>query len=262
MTDSTRRGFTLIELAIVLVIVGLLAAGILVGRDLIKAAEVRAQIRQLDEYKLGMNTFMVKYQTMPGDMPPSQADAVGMVARSGGAGSGDGNGLITSCSNINQLSRGCEAVLFWSDLSAAGLIAGSFADGIDDYPIFATFEESTKYFPKVKMRGSYTFVIATPQAGDNSWFVSTQLTSQDDAYSYTYGAGGFTPQEVYAIDSKVDDGKPTSGTVRALREIAAAPELVYFGVPLTGADKCLLAQDQYNLSNTIGPLCQMNYRLK
>jgi len=62
-------GFTLIELSIVLVIIGLLVGGILVGRDLIEFAKVRAQITQLSDIETQIKTFELKYNCIPGDCP-------------------------------------------------------------------------------------------------------------------------------------------------------------------------------------------------
>lgn len=61
-THNTSRNaaFTLIELSIVLVIIGLLVGGVLVGRDLIKSAEIRSQISQLQQYQAAINTFKAK----------------------------------------------------------------------------------------------------------------------------------------------------------------------------------------------------------
>src|SRR6266852_226786 len=63
-----ERGFTLIELSIVLVIIGLIVGGILVGQDLIKAAQLRATITQLERYDATVNTFRTKFNGLPGDL--------------------------------------------------------------------------------------------------------------------------------------------------------------------------------------------------
>ena len=76
-----RGGFTLIELSIVLVIIGLLAGGVLVGRDLIAAAALRSQITQIEKYNAAANTFRAKYGFLPGDLPANQAAALGFATR-------------------------------------------------------------------------------------------------------------------------------------------------------------------------------------
>src|SRR4051812_26928952 len=120
-----RQGFTLVELAIVLVIIGLIVGGVLVGQDMIKAAEVRATVGQIEKYNAAINTFRTKYTGMPGDLNSVTAAKFGMVARSGAVGHGDGNGLLEGCA-ANSINAGCETLLFWRDLSFANLIDGTF----------------------------------------------------------------------------------------------------------------------------------------
>src|ERR1700735_3583176 len=83
---SDERGFTLIELSIVLVIIGLIVGGILVGQDLIKAAETRAQISQIEKYNSAVNTFRGKFGGLPGDLAVSTANRVGITPQLGCAG--------------------------------------------------------------------------------------------------------------------------------------------------------------------------------
>src|SRR5580700_8566203 len=92
---SHKSGFTLIELSIVLVIIGLIVGGVLVGQDLIRAAGVRATISQIEKYNTAVNTFRAKYNNqLPGDISNPDAAAFGFAARGTAPGEGDGNGII------------------------------------------------------------------------------------------------------------------------------------------------------------------------
>src|ERR1700712_5355694 len=96
---NKTQGFTLIELSIVLVIIGLIVGGVLVGQDLIRAAEIRATISQIEKFNTAVNTFRGKYNAIPGDMNLSTAITFGFATtnRATGAataGQGDGNGLL------------------------------------------------------------------------------------------------------------------------------------------------------------------------
>ena len=90
-----KAGFTLIELSIVLVIIGLITGGILVGQDLIKAAETRGQISQIEKFNTAVNTFEGKYGYLPGDIPNPYATQFGFQSRGTWTGQGDGNGMIS-----------------------------------------------------------------------------------------------------------------------------------------------------------------------
>jgi prepilin-type N-terminal cleavage/methylation domain-containing protein len=76
---GSLRGFTLIELAIVLVVIGLVVGGVLVGRDLIGAATMRAQLSQIEQLNTGVATFRDKYGGIPGDLPIPLANQFGFL---------------------------------------------------------------------------------------------------------------------------------------------------------------------------------------
>ncbi len=97
--NKNIAGFTLIELSIVLVIIGLLIGGVLVGRDLVNSAALRAQISQIEKYNTAVNTFRVKYGYLPGDIPSPAASGFGFGARGQYAGEGDGNGILQGVSS-------------------------------------------------------------------------------------------------------------------------------------------------------------------
>ncbi len=87
MLAPSRYGFTLIELSLVLVIIGLLVGGVLVGRDLIETASLRAYISQIQKYNAAVNAFKLKYNCVPGDCASASSYSLGS--------NGNGNSMIT-----------------------------------------------------------------------------------------------------------------------------------------------------------------------
>ena len=78
----------------------------LVGQDLIRAAEIRATVAQIEKYNSAINTFRTKYNGLPGDLTSDLASAFGLVARAGSLGRGDGNGLIQGVAAVPFLHPG------------------------------------------------------------------------------------------------------------------------------------------------------------
>jgi prepilin-type N-terminal cleavage/methylation domain-containing protein len=138
--DETPRravatvGFTLIELSIVLVIIGLIVGGVLVGQDLIKAAEVRKIISEKDAIGTAVYTFETKYSCLPGDCPNAtnfwgQTAGCSVFATTpltnGGPtcnGNGDGNIDFGQGAAGSYPGTSLEVQYFWHHLFNAGLI--------------------------------------------------------------------------------------------------------------------------------------------
>ena len=229
-----KNGFTLIELSIVLVIIGLIVGGVLVGQDLINAAAIRAQISQIEKYQTAVHTFQNKYGYLPGDIPAPYASNFGFQARGAYAGEGDGNGVIEgNCSNDNSwidgTQQGCgELAVFWQDLSTANLINAKILTGVNYPNISAPMTgdccalqggtpELKNWLPIAKL-GSQNFVYVFSFNGEN-YFSLSQVYDIGWAIESTSipGSGnpGLTVQQAYNIDSKIDDGLPQSGSVTA-----------------------------------------------
>lgn len=207
-----QQGFTLIELSIVLVIIGLIVGGVLVGQDLIKAAEIRATIAQIEKYNASVNTFRTKYNGMPGDLTSDNALAFGFVIRAGTPGRGDGNGLIDTSTGSGMV-FGQEPSMFWNDLSVANLVDGNFI-GIDSgAPLATPANLIGNMMPPAKLgRGNYLTVGSN--GGLNFYLLAGILGTAASSGAYTLSAN-LTPIQAYNMDIKLDDGMPLTGTVQA-----------------------------------------------
>ena len=105
VSNIRNKGFTLIELSIVLVIIGLLIGGLVAGNDMRKSAEVRSQITQIEKIQTATNTFKAKFNALPGDMDAKTAVQFGFAPRGSNEGQGDGNGILEGWnSNYNSAS--------------------------------------------------------------------------------------------------------------------------------------------------------------
>jgi prepilin-type N-terminal cleavage/methylation domain-containing protein len=200
------QGFSLVELAIVLVILGLLVGGVLSGRSLIRASELRTITTQQQQYVTAAHSFKEKYFYLPGDMPnatqlwgPSSdctmADSGTLTCN------GNGDGFVRSLFSPNDTLGGMipmilgndERYRFWQHLANARLIEGQFDGVLQD--------------PPMKMN-PLLFWTAT----DLVAAVSGRSTIFDGEYRNILLANAqLLPAEVWGIDNKIDDGKPGSG---------------------------------------------------
>lgn len=184
-----QRGFTLIEIAIVLVIIGLLLGGVLKGQELITGARVRNLIAQQDGIKAAYFGFLDRYRGLPGDYNQAVANIpnVGVVCN---AGNGNGNGQIQGGA------APWENLLLWEHLSRAGFINGT-------YVCAAIAAGNAQTSPTNPYGGiidlQFDALYATPAGA-----------------RHNLKTGGSVPSDILAeIDRKVDDGNSAQGTFRA-----------------------------------------------
>ena len=116
-----QSGFTLIEIAIVLVIIGLLLGGVLKGTEMINQAKIKNAISDFNGVQAAYYGYQDRFKVLPGDDPGAA------VRWPGGTASGDGNGILNQTYNNpppNPPAIANENNLFWQHLRAAGFIPG------------------------------------------------------------------------------------------------------------------------------------------
>lgn len=238
---NSQTGFTLVELSIVLVIIGLIIGGVLVGQDLIKAAKIRAMVNQIQQLDAGKNTFRTKYNAFPGDITPNNSNSFGL-----GNFGGNGDGVIRDATNDNSPYAG-EVEYFWTHMRAAALVAGEAVPttklgkghlmqasrGVDPY----LGGGSLLY---------YTVLPARPTNGGPVLFSCTGA-----ANSNTATCPVMTPYEVYGIDSKMDDGASRSGIVKCITGANNPGDTDSIAGQANGVTPCSDGNSVYDVDNEV-----------
>lgn len=232
MQNKRLAAFTLVEVSIVLVIIGLLVGGALAARTMMRNSEIRRVLSEYQNYTMAVQSFRDKYFALPGDMPNATKfwgalDADNAVCQTMAATdkrtcNGDGDGQIQGYNNANS-----EKFRFWQHLSNAGLIDGTYT-GIKDStagaPPNGTFGVNA---PASKVAGiGWIFENDgenTIGNGDNTapiWqkkgerFHTFIAGTNYTAYNGKGGAA-FTPAEAWEVDRKIDDGMPGTGILHS-----------------------------------------------
>ena len=192
---SRQSGFTLVEIAIVLVIIGLLLGGVLKGQELINSAKIKNLANDLNGVSTAVYAYQDRYRALPGDDPGAVARwTLGAADTSATPGTGKVEGAFND--NVSTT----EPVIFWLHLRKAGLVSGDPTSGVQ---------------PQNAAGGVLGIQSDIGPAG-------------------TVGLGGLVAchtnvsgRLAEALDRQLDDGNPAGGSVRAwIQGTSAAPVLI------------------------------------
>jgi prepilin-type N-terminal cleavage/methylation domain-containing protein len=182
-----QSGFTLIEIAIVLVIIGLLLGGVLKGQELITAARVRNIISNQDGVKAAYFGFLDRYRALPGDYSTANANA--NIPGCGACFGGDANGQIQTVA---------EGIHAWEHLSKAGFITGSYVSGSAAPTSGPTNTPTNPYGSPIQL------------IFDNAYQDPGTASAR-----HNLKTGANIPSDILAeVDRKIDDGLATNGQLR------------------------------------------------
>lgn len=203
-----QNGFTLVELAIALMVIGLLIGGVLKGQELIESARMTQTIRDLESYNTATMIFQNTYNSLPGDIKkpqriPNCTSTYCLMA-------GDGNKKVGDYSDW-----GNENKTYWLHLAQAGMLSG-----IDQNATWSSPEDmDTTVFPETKL-GGHTYIYNVnvnqgnstyPQGVKGNYYYLGEYSTSSSVME-----GAFTIATLSRLDEKLDDGKPRSGDVMAL----------------------------------------------
>ena len=208
-----QKGFTLIEMSIVLAIIGLIVGGILKGQEVVNNARLKTQVAQIDAIKSAVYTFQDQYNYLPGDYALSSSN-LGFTTSA----DGDGNGAIAAKGNLSMLDtateQSTEAVLAWAHLVAGNLLAGIQLPA--NTQLSAITNTTALYYPG-KMNNTYLWLAtfsSTPPSGVATTATMVRMQAVSTG-TITANSPPYALRESDAanIDRKYDDGSPLTGSI-------------------------------------------------
>ena len=191
--NTRQKGFTLVEIAIVLVIIGLLLGGILKGQEMIVQAKIKNAMADFSGISAAYHGYQDRYRAIPGDDVGAAARWTTPVA----AVNGDGNGIVIG--KYNSPDVALESRLWWDHLRRAGFVAGS-----------GTAQPTNAFAGMIGV-----------QTGDGPMLAATAPGPVLGGFGSLIVCSANVPDKVaIAIDTQMDDGVLLGGTVRSRLQVA------------------------------------------
>lgn len=199
-----KKGFTLVELSIVLVIIGLLIGGILASRSMISAAKVQRYVTSLHQYEIAVSNFKTSYKNEPGDSPMFDAP-----------GNGNGYNNDNCCSWMDGICVGpydrYEMWSVWGHLSQANMVSGNLSSYKPGYCPGGTMSSNNMDMANGDIKGAPVFAIVPGLKIAGYATANSPLFYEVESDGARRFVSHLTPHDLLALDSKMDNGNVTTG---------------------------------------------------
>jgi len=213
-----EKGFSMVELAIVMVILGLLIGGAVAGREVMKVSKLRAVISDLQKYKVAISAFEETYGGLPGDLRNAEdiwgsaADCVAPYgAEVGHTCDGDGNGRISNGTHTDDT----EPYTAWDQLSLAKMITGAYSGAGTGTDIGVNTPESSGFEGAGYSIRYYDNAFGYTDSLNRTFDGNYMRFGRSDGSRNDAETSSLSPNDASYIDRKMDDGTPDYGDVIA-----------------------------------------------
>jgi len=239
LNSKKESGFTLVEIAIVLVVIGLLLGGILKGQQLINSARVRNLADQNSGVQAAYYGFIDRFRSLPGDMPCTAA-----VTNIGAAVSPDNCTTVVGGNGNGRIDTVIEAGAVWAHLSVAGFLTGTYTGitaSTDDYRLGV----AAGRVPANAFQGPILL-------GHSNDYMEGAARAAVVRLIYSFG-GNIPVPLLRDLDQRLDDGVAGTGVLRSAAEVTLATPPGSIFAPITdytaGTADCL-ANNTWNVDSS------------
>ncbi len=211
-TIARQRGFTLVEIAIVLVIIGVLLVGVLQGQEMIDNSKTKSIVNDIKSIQTAYNAYIDRYRNLPGDETTVTMAARGWTGPA--AATGNANGILEITLADTFLLTSGESQAFWRAMRGSGLLSGDPA------------AVGVAALPRHSAGGLLGATTGSAAAGNSTVY---------GQFGLHVCAGGLSSKQAASIDTAIDGPLPANNVGANIGRVRAATGAANPLTPVAGA---------------------------